>query len=271
MATLNDDAQLIEMQPKGEPAAGTTTNAADADSEVDAAAADPGMSCGSILVLVLLSPFLLVLFILLALVWLFLLPFRSCMHSHSGAARSRPADSTLLTAEEAGAQASSRGDFFQSKINGVWLFHRRWMPVAASAAARPRGLVFVAHGFGEHISRAGYSLLAKQLTDAGFAVFALDHQGHGRSTGDRAWFESMRHVVADYIHFVVDRAAEFDADIPRFLFGHSSQCARSLAQPMLSTSAEREAVCVSHLLCCSHTHWPLLPVCVCVTNDQWAV
>jgi hypothetical protein len=231
MSTINDDAQLIELQPKGEAAA--TANAAEADAEPAAAPADPGLSCGFIVVLVLLSPFLLVLFILLALVWLFLLPFRSCMHSHSSAARTRPADSTLLTAEEAG--ASSRGDFFQSKINGVWLFHRRWMP----AAARPRGLVFVAHGFGEHISRAGYSLLAKQLTDAGFAVFALDHQGHGRSTGDRAWFESMRHVIEDYIHFVVERAAEFDADIPRFLFGHSSQDAQRrrsvlfVATPML--------------------------------------
>ncbi|KAF7249748.1 Monoglyceride lipase [Varanus komodoensis] len=52
--------------------------------------------------------------------------------------------------------------------DGQHLFCRYWKP-----AASPRGLVFVAHGAGEHCCR--YDDLAQMLTGINFFVFAHDH------------------------------------------------------------------------------------------------
>lgn len=172
---------------------------------------------GSIILLVLLSPFLLVLFLLLGLVWLFLLPFRCMTHHHSGSYRTRPIDVSDPSPITSLLQQRPRGDFFQSSRNGVWLFFRRWIPEGPL-----RGVVYGAHGFGEHISRDGYQLLAQKLNQAGFAFLALDHQGHGHSTGDRAFFENIDDVIADYIEFMHMPVQSIGAEVPKYIFGHSS-------------------------------------------------
>lgn len=47
------------------------------------------------------------------------------------------------------------------------------------AAGTPRGVVQLLHGVGEHAGR--YGALVEALTAAGFAVYADDHRGHGRT------------------------------------------------------------------------------------------
>ncbi|MFT4215234.1 MAG: alpha/beta hydrolase [Microbacterium sp.] len=47
------------------------------------------------------------------------------------------------------------------------------------AAAPPRAVVQLLHGVGEHAGR--YSALIASLTAAGYAVYADDHRGHGRT------------------------------------------------------------------------------------------
>ncbi|GAA4183070.1 alpha/beta hydrolase [Gryllotalpicola kribbensis] len=49
---------------------------------------------------------------------------------------------------------------------------------------KPRGVVQLAHGIGEHAGR--YAHVARALNDAGYAVFADDHRGHGQ-TGLAQW------------------------------------------------------------------------------------
>lgn len=51
-------------------------------------------------------------------------------------------------------------------------------------AAKPRGLVQIVHGLGEHALR--YEELAQHLVRAGYTVYADDHRGHGR-TGLGQW------------------------------------------------------------------------------------
>ncbi|XP_053148754.1 monoglyceride lipase isoform X3 [Hemicordylus capensis] len=97
--------------------------------------------------------------------------------------------------------------------DGQYLFCRYWKP-----AATPRGLVFVAHGAGEHCCR--YDDLAQMLTGINFFVFAHDHVGHGQSEGDRM-------VVSDFHVFVRDSLQHIDLmkkdhpGLPLFLLGHS--------------------------------------------------
>ncbi|XP_066472858.1 monoglyceride lipase isoform X2 [Tiliqua scincoides] len=97
--------------------------------------------------------------------------------------------------------------------DGQYLFCRYWKPPAA-----PRGLVFVAHGAGEHCCR--YDDLAQMLTDINFFVFAHDHVGHGQSEGDRM-------IVSDFHVYVRDSLQHIDLmkkdhpGLPVFLLGHS--------------------------------------------------
>ena len=51
----------------------------------------------------------------------------------------------------------------------------RWLP-----DGEPLATVQIAHGMGEHAAR--YDWTAGHLTDAGFAVYAQDHRGHGTSS-----------------------------------------------------------------------------------------
>jgi alpha-beta hydrolase superfamily lysophospholipase len=62
---------------------------------------------------------------------------------------------------------------------GVTLFVHRWLPEAP-----PRAVVQVAHGIAEHGGR--YARLGRELNDVGYAVYADDHRGHGRTAGRAA-------------------------------------------------------------------------------------
>ena len=52
------------------------------------------------------------------------------------------------------------------------------------APGKPKGVVQLAHGVGEHALR--YEKLAQDLVNAGYAVYADDHRGHG-ATGVEYW------------------------------------------------------------------------------------
>jgi len=74
------------------------------------------------------------------------------------------------------------------------------------------------HGYGEHIGR--YQHVADALHAAGAAVFGPDHEGHGRSAGDRGLIEDFEAVVSD-LHGVALHAAEKHPRRPMVLIGHS--------------------------------------------------
>ena len=64
--------------------------------------------------------------------------------------------------------------FQMTASDGQELACYAWVPPSFAA------VVHLAHGMGEHARR--YDWLAGQLNAAGYAVFANDHRGHGRST-----------------------------------------------------------------------------------------
>ncbi len=71
----------------------------------------------------------------------------------------------------------------------------------------------IAHGASEHSGR--YSHVAARLVDAGYAVYAIEHRGHGRSEGPRALIDRMSNAVADLDALITT------AGPPVFLLGHS--------------------------------------------------
>src|SRR6202012_5456352 len=62
--------------------------------------------------------------------------------------------------------------------DGKSLFVYRWLPDAGTPR---RAFVHVSHGMAEHA--AGYARLAEALTAKGYAVYADDHRGHGKTAG----------------------------------------------------------------------------------------
>ena len=105
-----------------------------------------------------------------------------------------------------------------------------WLQVPASP---PRGVVHIVHGLGEHSRR--YLHVISALVDAGFAVVAGDHAGHG-ATAMRSgiWAdagdEAARGVVEDEL-MLQARTREILPGLPYVLFGHSwgSMIARAVA------------------------------------------
>jgi acylglycerol lipase len=101
-------------------------------------------------------------------------------------------------------------------VGGVELYWQRWSP------AGRRATVVLAHGASEHSSR--YAWTAERLAERGYVTYALDHRGHGKSEGARAYLDRMDNVVAD-----LDQLVDMASGGPLFLLGHSMGGAVALA------------------------------------------
>ncbi len=98
---------------------------------------------------------------------------------------------------------------------------------AHAAAGDPRGVVQLLHGVGEHAGR--YGALIEALTADGFAVYADDHRGHGR-TGMRQHGDAARlgrlgagghRAAVDAVWQLTRLVRDENPDLPLVLLGHS--------------------------------------------------
>jgi alpha-beta hydrolase superfamily lysophospholipase len=102
--------------------------------------------------------------------------------------------------------------------DGAQIFVYRWVPAAAKAAVQ------IVHGLAEHAGR--YGRLAATLNAAGYAVYASDLRGHGKTAvqaedlgllAERGgWRKSL-----DDLWRVNRRIAQEKPGVPVFLLGHS--------------------------------------------------
>lgn len=104
-------------------------------------------------------------------------------------------------------------DKLSGSTPGVDLYWQAWLP-----DGDPKAVVVIAHGGGEHSGR--YAHVGEHLVNAGYAVYALDHRGHGKSHGKGANIEGIELVVADLDGFV-SLVADRHAGLPVYLLGHS--------------------------------------------------
>lgn len=98
-------------------------------------------------------------------------------------------------------------------VGGVELYWRGRLP-----DGEPTGVLLVCHGLGEHSGR--YGSVEDALVPDGWAVYGLDHRGHGRSTGRRAHLDRYSDWLTDFDAFRFHVAARHP-DLPLFLLGHS--------------------------------------------------
>jgi alpha-beta hydrolase superfamily lysophospholipase len=82
-----------------------------------------------------------------------------------------------------------REEDFQS-AGGVRIHMREWLPDGA-----PRAVVVICHGVNSHGGQ--HALTAEQLAPRGFAVYAVDLRGRGKSEGPRFYVEDIAEYVVD--------------------------------------------------------------------------
>ena len=102
-------------------------------------------------------------------------------------------------------------------VGGVELYWQGWLPSPESSTATPRGVLLICPGMGEHSGR--YATVVDTLVPDGWAVYGLDHRGHGRSGGVRVHVRHYADFLADLDTF---RRMVVTRHEPRpFLLGHS--------------------------------------------------
>ena len=105
--------------------------------------------------------------------------------------------------------------------DGMQIFTYKWMSDDASVV---KGTVQIAHGMAEHAGR--YERFAEALTKAGYAVYANDHRGHGKTAGSQekvGYFadENGWEKVVEDMHTLTGIIKNDYPKKPFFLFGHS--------------------------------------------------
>ncbi len=98
-------------------------------------------------------------------------------------------------------------------VGGIRIVYDVWTP-----DTEPRGIVVLAHGYGEHARR--YDHVARRFGASGLLTYALDHRGHGRSGGKRVRVRHMSEFVDDFRTLAEIATAEHP-DLPRIVLGHS--------------------------------------------------
>jgi alpha-beta hydrolase superfamily lysophospholipase len=93
------------------------------------------------------------------------------------------------------------------------IYYQYWIPGTDVIA-----IILIAHGYAEHSGR--YMNVVNYFVPKGYAVYALDHRGHGRSDGNIS-------EISDFSHFITDLKTFFDIIHKKhpgkkiFLIGHS--------------------------------------------------
>ena len=99
-----------------------------------------------------------------------------------------------------------------TNAGGLNIYTQAWLPQTHEAN------MLIAHGVGEHSGR--YAHVANYFNQKGVAVFALDHQGHGKSQGKRGHVPEFQNFVED-MQQLCGLIHQQYPNKPTFLYGHS--------------------------------------------------
>jgi acylglycerol lipase len=105
-----------------------------------------------------------------------------------------------------------REEDFSSR--GVRIHLRSWMP-----DGEPRAVIVICHGVNSHGGQQAWT--AEQFALRGFAAFALDLRGRGKSQGERFFVEDVDDYVAD-LAGTIDIAKQRHPGLPIYVLGHSA-------------------------------------------------
>ena len=96
---------------------------------------------------------------------------------------------------------------------GIELYYQCWRP-----SGEAKAVVAIVHGVREYGGR--YAPVADYLTAHGYAVYAFDQRGHGRSPGQRGHINAWEEYRGDAEAFLA-MIGQQEPNLPVFLMGHS--------------------------------------------------
>jgi alpha-beta hydrolase superfamily lysophospholipase len=108
----------------------------------------------------------------------------------------------------------ARTDEVFERPDHISLYGRALRPEAGEV----RGVVVFVNGLKDHGDH--YAAVSQEIAAKGFATYAFDTRGHGRSSGERAYVERFDEYVDDLSAFVEHVRAR-EPGKPIFVFGHS--------------------------------------------------
>jgi len=99
-------------------------------------------------------------------------------------------------------------------VGGLKIATRSWQPEGS-----PRAVMILVHGFNAH---SGYMVWpGEQFSAKGFATYALDLRGRGKSEGERFYVEELSDYLGD-IDKLVEIARAENPGLPVYVLGHSA-------------------------------------------------
>jgi alpha-beta hydrolase superfamily lysophospholipase len=102
--------------------------------------------------------------------------------------------------------------FFKG-VRDASIYFQSWLP-----ESEPRAVLLIVHGLAEHSGR--YGNVVNHFVPLGYAVYGIDHFGHGKSDGQRVYvkrFDDYTNTLKVYF----DMIRGWQPDKPIFLVGHS--------------------------------------------------
>lgn len=98
-------------------------------------------------------------------------------------------------------------------LGGLNIYTQAWLPEGA-----PRATILLVHGYGEHSGR--YANLVDHFVPRGYAIYALDHRGHGKSDGPRVEIDDFNDYLVD-LETYRQLLRKAQPSGKHFLLGHS--------------------------------------------------
>jgi acylglycerol lipase len=98
-------------------------------------------------------------------------------------------------------------------VRDLNIYYQAWLPDGYVKA-----VLLLVHGLGEHSGR--YMNVVNHFVPLGYAIYGLDHIGHGKSDGAREFVERFDDYT-DTLSVYLGMVKEWQGDKPLFLLGHS--------------------------------------------------
>ena len=98
-------------------------------------------------------------------------------------------------------------------VRDASIYYQCWLPEGES-----RAVLLIVHGLAEHSGR--YMNVVNHFVPLGYAVYGVDHVGHGKSSGTRVYVERFEDYT-DTLKIYFDMVRHWQPEKPVFLVGHS--------------------------------------------------
>eukprot|EP01129_Flabellula_baltica_P017718 TRINITY_DN9921_c0_g1_i1.p1 TRINITY_DN9921_c0_g1~~TRINITY_DN9921_c0_g1_i1.p1 ORF type:complete len:336 (-),score=49.93 TRINITY_DN9921_c0_g1_i1:21-1028(-) len=98
---------------------------------------------------------------------------------------------------------------------GYYIYYHQW-----TSPEKPKAIIFMMHDIGMHSNNLDMDNLCCGLRDHGYHVFSVDMQGHGRSNGERGFFNNLQEAENDLLEIIGLVLQRYEDHTPYFLYGH---------------------------------------------------